>query len=79
MALFAERMAWSLCATFFSASASPGGYRVSIAPSETGIGGVVTVDLVFNFTGLFPALRLPGLGEVPPLPRVLIARGVVGV
>src|SRR5436305_4439212 len=34
-ALFAERMAWSLAAPFRSAAATPGGYRVSMAPSAS--------------------------------------------
>lgn len=53
--------------------------QVTVGPSPTGIGGVVSVGLVFNFQGLFPSLSLPGLGSVPPMPSTLEARGVVGV
>jgi Flp pilus assembly protein TadG len=52
---------------------------VTIESSPTGIGGVVTVDLNFNFAGLFPTISLPGLGQIPPMPSNLFARGVVGV
>ena len=52
---------------------------VTIESSPTGIGGVVTVDLNFNFAGLFPTVSLPGIGLIPPMPRNLFARGVVGV
>jgi hypothetical protein len=52
---------------------------VEICPSPTGIGGVVSVRLVFTFTGLFPQLPLPGIGAIPPMPSTLEARGVVGV
>jgi Flp pilus assembly protein TadG len=52
---------------------------VSVGPSPSGTGGVVTVDLSFSFSGLFPQIPLPGLGSVPPMPGTLVARGVVGV
>ncbi|MGH8455117.1 MAG: TadE/TadG family type IV pilus assembly protein [Nevskiales bacterium] len=53
--------------------------QVTIGASPSGIGGVVTVNLSFNFSGLFPAIPLPGLGPIPPMPGTLEARGVVGV
>lgn len=52
---------------------------VTIEPSPTGIGGVVTVQLSFTFAGLFPTIPLPGVGAIPPMPGTLEARGVVGV
>lgn len=55
------------------------GVIITIGASPTGIGGVVTVNLSFLFTGLFPAIPLPGLGSIPPMPATLVARGVVGV
>src|SRR5687768_3585562 len=39
--------------------------QVSVGPSPSGIGGIVSVGLVFNFRGLFPSISLPGLGPVP--------------
>ncbi|HXG28480.1 MAG TPA: TadE/TadG family type IV pilus assembly protein [Nevskiales bacterium] len=53
--------------------------EVTVADSPTGIGGVVTVNLVFSFSGLFPQIPLPALGPIPPMPGTLVARGVVGV
>lgn len=50
-----------------------------IGPSPTGIGGIVTVNLRFNFIGLFPQIPLPGLGAIPPMPGTLVATAVVGV
>jgi Flp pilus assembly protein TadG len=53
--------------------------QISIGPSPSGVGGVVTVSLSFAFTGLFPQIPLPGVGPIPPMPGTLEAKGVVGV
>lgn len=53
--------------------------QVTIGPAPGGIGGVVAVGLIFNFSGLFPSISLPGIGAIPPMPDTLQARGVVGV
>ena len=53
--------------------------EITVGPSPTGIGGVVTVSLSFTFAGLFPQIPLPGVGSIPPMPGTLEAIGVVGV
>lgn len=53
--------------------------QVTIAASPSGNGGIVTVNLSFAFSGLFPVIPLPVIGPVPPMPGTLEARGVVGV
>jgi hypothetical protein len=53
--------------------------QITVGPSPSGIGGVVTVNLSFAFSGLFPVIPLPGVGAIPPMPSTLEARGVVGV
>ena len=54
--------------------------QVTIGASPSGIGGVVTVNLSFTFSGLFPQLPLPFLeNPIPPMPSTLEATGVVGV
>jgi Flp pilus assembly protein TadG len=53
--------------------------QVTVGSSPTGIGGIVTVNLSFTFTGLFLQIPLPWIGPIPPMPGTLEARGVVGV
>lgn len=40
-----------------------------------GATNVVTVNLRFNVDGLFPVMRMPLLGELPPMPDLLVGSG----
>lgn len=53
------------------------GDKVEVTPDLST--SVVTVELTFDFDGLFPVLSLPGLGDVPPMPANLTASAVAGI
>ena len=40
-------------------------------------GSLVEVRLLFGLAGMFPAVSLPYVGEIPPLPEALTATATV--
>lgn len=56
-----------------------GGEKVEVSFSNAGDSDVVQVQLRFALPGLFPVMKLPIVGDVPYLPRQLVAQAVARV
>ena len=76
----AEVLAWlpeSQRSRVLNAAACAGGEsnESGVEVCVDGATNVVTVNLRFNVDGLFPVLRMPLLGELPPMPDMLVGSG----